>query len=382
AAGVARHLSPVVDAVVPIDDDPDLPRAISYLKLGGLELAEEPDHLIGRWKENGSLTPRDGSEPRRRKHDADLRGLIGHNGQEPFHLDLRTNGPHALVGGTTGAGKSEFLQAWVLGMATAHSPDRVTFLFVDYKGGAAFADAVDLPHTVGLVTDLSQHLVRRALTSLRAELHYREHLLNRKKAKDLVSLERTGDPEAPPSLIIIVDEFAALAKEIPEFVDGVVDVAARGRSLGIHLIMATQRPAGVIKDNLRANTNLRIALRVADAADSVDVVGTPVAAEFDPGIPGRAVARSGPTRLVAFQTGYAGGHTSDEVAAPEVEIAELAYGTPAVWQEPVSEAAPERHETGPNDTSRLVATMVAAASAAAVPTPRKPWLDELSAVYD
>ena len=95
-------------------------------------------------------------------------------------LDLRTQGPHALVGGTTGAGKSEFLQAWVLGMAAAHSPDRVTFLFVDYKGGSAFADCVGLPHCVGLVTDLSPHLVRRALTSLRAELRHREHLLNRK----------------------------------------------------------------------------------------------------------------------------------------------------------------------------------------------------------
>ena len=92
------------------------------------------------------------------------------------------------MGGTTGAGKSEFLQAWVLGMAAAHSPDRVTFLFVDYKGGSAFADCVDLPHCVGLVTDLSPHLVRRALTSLRAELHHRDHLLNRKKAKDLLEL--------------------------------------------------------------------------------------------------------------------------------------------------------------------------------------------------
>ncbi|MDN6302166.1 MAG: FHA domain-containing protein, partial [Brachybacterium sp.] len=287
ASGVARHLAPVVDAGVPIDDDSDLPRSISYLKLGGMAMAEDPNYIIERWKENSSLTPRDGSEPQRRKHDANLRGLVGHNGQDAFHLDLRTNGPHALVGGTTGAGKSEFLQAWVLGMATAHSPDRVSFLFVDYKGGAAFADAVALPHTVGLVTDLSQHLVRRALTSLRAELHYREHLLNRKKAKDLVSLERTGDPEAPPSLIIIVDEFAALAKEIPEFVDGVVDVAARGRSLGLHLILATQRPAGVIKDNLRANTNLRIALRMADEADSKDILGDTMAAHFDPGIPGR-----------------------------------------------------------------------------------------------
>src|SRR6185312_8922072 len=200
--------------------------------------------------------------------------------------------PHALVGGTTGAGKSEFLQSWVLGMAAAYSPDRLSFLFVDYKGGAAFADCVQLPHTVGLVTDLSPHLVRRALTSLRAELHYREHLLNRKKAKDLLALEREADPEAPPSLVIVVDEFAALAKEVPEFVDGVVDVAARGRSLGLHLILATQRPSGVIKDSLRANTNMRIALRMADVHDSNDILGEDTAAYFSPSIPGRGAAKT------------------------------------------------------------------------------------------
>ena len=121
-------------------------------------------------------------------------------------------------------------------------PQRVTFLLVDYKGGSAFRDCVKLPHTVGLVTDLSPHLVRRALASLAAELHYREHLLARHKAKDLVELERRGEVEAPPSLIIVVDEFAALVQEVPEFVDGVVNVAQRGRSLGLHLILATQRP--------------------------------------------------------------------------------------------------------------------------------------------
>ena len=98
----------------------------------------------------------------------------------PLALDLRVHGPHALVGGTTGAGKSEFLQSWVLGMAQALSPDRVTFLFVDYKGGSAFARCTDLPHSVGIVTDLSPAMVRRALTSLRAELRHREHLLNDK----------------------------------------------------------------------------------------------------------------------------------------------------------------------------------------------------------
>lgn len=381
AAGVARHLSPVVDAGVPIDDDSDLPRAISYLTLGGIELAEDPTAIIERWKENSSLTPRDGSEPQRRRQDADLRGLIGHNGQDAFHLDLRADGPHALVGGTTGAGKSEFLQTWVMGMATAHSPDRVTFLFVDYKGGAAFADAIELPHAVGLVTDLSQHLVRRALTSLRAELHHREHLLNRKKAKDLVSLERTGDPEAPPSLIIIVDEFAALAQEIPEFVDGVVDIAARGRSLGLHLILATQRPAGVIKDNLRANTNLRIALRMADEADSQDILGDPLAAHFDPGIPGRAAAKTGPGRLATFQTGYAGGWTSNEPEPTRIDIVEKDFGTGEQWDIPAPPAT-EVADPGAQDITRIVATVRAASAKAGVPAPRKPWLSELADAYD
>ena len=162
---------------------------------------------------------RDGLGPRPLDRPSDLRAIVGHAGSEPFGLDLRKHGPHALVGGTTGAGKSEFLQAWVLGLAHAYSPDRVTFLFVDYKGGAAFAECVKLPHCVGLVTDLSPYLVRRVLRSLRAELRHREHLLNAKGQKDLIDLEKSGDPECPPSLIIVVDEFAALVGEIPEFVD-------------------------------------------------------------------------------------------------------------------------------------------------------------------
>src|SRR5262249_15522828 len=143
-----------------------------------------------------------------------------------------------------------------------------------------------------------------------------------KQAKDLLELERLGDPDAPPSLVIVVDEFAALVKEVPEFVDGVVDVAQRGRSLGLHLILATQRPAGVIKDNLRANTNLRVALRMADEDDSSDVVGSKLAAGFDPGVPGRAVAKLGPGRLTPFQSGYVGGSTSSTPPPPIITIQE------------------------------------------------------------
>lgn len=377
---LGRVLAPVIDVGTPEADDSDLPRQISYATLAGRDTLGSPAEVIDRWRENNSLIDRK-APPVRRKHEGTLRALIGSAGSAPFHLDLRRDGPHALVGGTTGAGKSEFLQSWVLGMAAAHSPDRLTFLLVDYKGGAAFADCVTLPHTVGLVTDLSPHLVRRALTSLRAELRHREHLLQRKKAKDLVSLEKSGDPECPPSLVIIVDEFAALANEVPDFVNGVVDVAQRGRSLGLHLVLATQRPAGVIKENLRANTNLRIALRMADSDDSIDILGDPMAAHFDPSIPGRGAAKTGPGRIQPFQTGYAGGWTTDVPQRPRIDVAELAFGGGAAWEVPETEAV-EVADPGPTDIARMVAAVSGAATQAGVPTPRKPWLPELASVYN
>lgn len=381
ADALARSLAPVVDAGAPIDDDSDLPNQVSYPSLAGVELLDSPDSVVDKWRENHSLTIRDDSPPRRRKVEGNLRALVGHDGLAPLYLDLRRQGPHALVGGTTGAGKSEFLQSWVLGMAAAHSPDRLTFLLVDYKGGAAFADCEKLPHTVGQVTDLSPHLVRRALTSLRAELKYREALLQSKKAKDLVSLEKTGDRDCPPSLVIVVDEFAALVQEVPEFVDGVVDVAQRGRSLGLHLILATQRPSGVIKDNLRANTNLRVALRMADTDDSSDILGDPMAAHFDPSVPGRGALKAGPGRLLTFQTGYAGGWTTNEPPRPRIDVAELPFGEGAVWEVPEGEAV-EVADPGPNDISRMVTTITHAATQATVPVPRKPWLPELAPIYN
>ena len=237
ALAMAKRLAPVVDAGALLRDASDLPRTVSMLSLLGPDIAVTPSVAVDRWRQNDSIHDRSGG-PLVKRRAGRLRALVGQSGVDAMHLDLRTQGPHALVGGTTGSGKSEFLQAWVLGMAAEYSPDRVTFLFVDYKGGSAFADCVNLPHCVGLVTDLSPHLVRRALTSLRAELHYREHLFNRKKAKDLIDLEKSGDPETPPALVLVIDEFAALAGDVPEFVDGVVDIAQRGRSLGIHLIMA------------------------------------------------------------------------------------------------------------------------------------------------
>ena len=379
----AKRLAPVMDSSTVVADSSDIPRSINLLTLVGPDVAESPSVVIERWRQNLSVIDRSGATLPRLKRAGTLKAFVGQASPDAMTLDLRTQGPHALVGGTTGSGKSEFLQAWVLGMATEYSPDRVTFLFVDYKGGSAFADCVELPHCVGLVTDLSPHLVRRALTSLRAELHYREHLFNRKKAKDLLEMEKRRDPDTPPALVLVIDEFAALAGEVPEFVDGVVDIAQRGRSLGIHLIMATQRPAGVIKDNLRANTNLRVALRMADESDSKDVVDDPIAGTFDPSIPGRGIAKTGPGRLVAFQSAYAGGWTSNEVAAAEVAIAELRFGSLVLW-EGESEPESDSHDSdlGPNDQKRIVRTLVDAVQDARIPQPRRPWLDDLATTVD
>ncbi|MGN6327257.1 FtsK/SpoIIIE domain-containing protein [Pseudolysinimonas sp.] len=382
ALDYARRLAPVIDAGAVVADSSDLPRTVSLVTLLGHDLVESSEAVIDRWRQNESIHDRTPGVAPRKRRPGKLRAIIGSSGVDAMHLDLRTQGPHALVGGTTGAGKSEFLQAWVLGMAAEYSPDRVTFLFVDYKGGSAFADCVSLPHCVGLVTDLSPHLVRRALTSLRAELHHREHLLNRKKAKDLLELERRGDPDSPPALVLVIDEFAALAGEVPEFVDGVVDIAQRGRSLGIHLIMATQRPAGVIKDNLRANTNMRVALRMADESDSDDVVGVKDAGGFDPGIPGRGLAKTGPGRLTMFQSGYAGGWTSREPERSNVEVIELRFGGEVRWEEPRSGTPEPERDLGPTDQQRLVAQMIHAAGDAGIPAPRRPWLDQLATVYD
>jgi S-DNA-T family DNA segregation ATPase FtsK/SpoIIIE len=381
ALRLAKLLAPIEDSGAQVLDESDLPHSVRFLDLFDSPIADNVDAIVQRWHKNGSLTAE--WMPGVAREPGGIRALVGQGAAEPFYLDLRRHGPHALVGGTTGSGKSEFLQTWIMAMATEYSPDRLTFLLIDYKGGAAFAECVGLPHTVGLVTDLNTHLVRRALTSLRAELKYREHLLNSKGAKDLEALEKRSDPEAPPVLVIVIDEFAALATEVPEFVDGVIDVAQRGRSLGLHLVMATQRPAGVIKDSLRANTNLRVALRMSDVADSQDVVGVASAALFDPGTPGRAAAKLGPGRVLDFQAAYLGGNASGG-RATDIEVAELRFGVGAGWIVPqiggdarISTGVGADTPPAGRDIERLAHTISGAATLRSLALPRKPWLDPL-----
>ena len=212
-------------------------------------------------------------------------------------IDLVKHGPHAVVGGTTGSGKSELLISWVLAMAAAYAPNLVTFLLVDFKGGSTFAGLARLPHTVGIITDLNEQAASRALASLRAELRYRERVLADAGARSIDELPGELPGGLPGGsavtslarLVIVIDELAAMMTDFPELHTLFSDIAARGRSLGVHLILCTQRPAAVVRDAVLANTDLRVSLRVNNRADSVAVVGTDAAASLPASLGGRAI---------------------------------------------------------------------------------------------
>lgn len=223
---------------------------------------------------------------------------IGAGAHGAVTVDLATSGPHAVVGGTTGSGKSELLVTWITSLASSLPPSQVTFLLVDFKGGAAFSVLRGLPHCVGLITDLAAGEAARALASLRAEIRFRERAFLNAGARDISDPQLAG---ALPRLVIVVDEFQAMLDTFPELHTLFVDIAARGRSLGIHLILCTQRPAGVVRDALLANCSLRISLRVNNRADSQAVIGADAAATISPSTPGRCIVLSGSGDLTTVQ---------------------------------------------------------------------------------
>jgi S-DNA-T family DNA segregation ATPase FtsK/SpoIIIE len=301
-----------------------------------------------------------------------LVALLGRSAEGPVEIDLCGQGPHALVAGTTGSGKSELLQTLIAGLALRYPPDLCSFLLVDYKGGAAFAEAADLPHTVGLVTDLDGQTTARALRSLSAELVRREGVLGAHQVSDIGDLP---DDVALARLVIVVDEFATLAAELPAFVPGLVSIAQRGRSLGVHLVLATQRPGGIVSPEIRANCTLRICLRTTDDTDSRDVLGTTQAACLPVDRPGRAFLRVGSGEPTALQVArVATAPSSPEGVGPQVRR----WPWPGVER---ADAAAFDCETE-SDLARLARSLTRHADANGTPAPHRPWRpplpDELS----
>lgn len=219
----------------------------------------------------------------------------------PVLVDLDRDGPHLLVAGTTGSGKSEFLRTFIVSLARRYRPTEVGFVLVDFKGGAAFGPCVDLPHVAGLVTDLDGDLPR-LVEALRGEVEARERFVARRRVDGIGDL----DPTELRRLVVAVDEFAALRDRHTEDLDGLIDIARRGRSLGIHLALATQRPAGVVSPEIQSNVTLRVCFRVSDVSDAADVIGDRRPADIDRRLPGRGFLRLGAGEIFEFQAARAG----------------------------------------------------------------------------
>lgn len=267
---------------------------------------------------------------RRWQHGGSWAVPIGKDRRGVFELDLVRAGPHALVAGTSGAGKSEFLTTWLLSLAAHLSPRALQLVLVDFKGGAAFGPLTDLPHTVALLTDLQPQQTTRALTSLGAQLRQREALFAASGVRDIGEYLRANPTATLAHIVVVIDEFAALAADHPDVLAQLVRLAAQGRSLGLHLIAATQRPAGVVDATMRANMGLRICFRVTTTADSHDILGADTAAQL-PAIAGRCIIAGETSRTV--QAAWCG-----EVARVRAVVAEICQA----WQRVGGGARAER----------------------------------------
>jgi len=312
-----------------------------------------------------------------------VRAVLGVTERELFEIDLDDDGPHGLIAGTTGSGKSELLRTLIASMAVGADPEHLTFALVDYKGGGALDECARLPHVVGLVTDLDEQLGERALRCLEAELRHREHALRdvgQSHVRDYQRLRDTQrlDLEPMPRLVVVIDEFATLVKALPEFVDALVSIAQRGRSLGMHLIMATQRPSGSVSDAIKNNVKLRLALRLESASDSKDVIDSPAAASIGSRQWGRGFYRLSATEVLPVQTALSTGVTPPDAESSGVTLLpfRLASGERAGLASTDSAGA-EAAADAPTDLTRLVEAARYASLMAGISQPRRPWPDPL-----
>ena len=247
-------------------------------------------------------------------------------------LDIheKAHGPHGLVAGTTGSGKSEIIQSFVLSLASLFHPYEVGFIIIDFKGGGMANQFKNLPHMNGAITNIDGKQIDRSLSSIKAELLKRQELFAKYEVNhidDYIKLFKENVTPTPlPHLVLIVDEFAELKNEHPEFMKELISAARIGRSLGVHLILATQKPAGVVNDQIWSNSRFKLCLKVQDNRDSNEVLKSPLAAEIKE--PGRAYLQVGNNELFElFQSGYSGATTHveglDEKSKYEINVVGL-----------------------------------------------------------
>ena len=236
-------------------------------------------------------------------------GLRGKDDLVYLNLHEKAHGPHGLIAGTTGSGKSETIQSYILSLAVNFHPHDVAFLLIDYKGGGMANLFKDLPHLLGTITNLDGAQSMRALASINAEIHRRERLFGQYGVNHINQYQKKfklGEATEPlPHLFLISDEFAELKVNQPDFIKELVSIARVGRSLGVHLILATQKPSGVVDDQIWSNSRFKLALKVADRGDSMEMLRTADAAEITQ--TGRAYLQVGNNEVYElFQTAWSG----------------------------------------------------------------------------
>jgi S-DNA-T family DNA segregation ATPase FtsK/SpoIIIE len=353
AEQTARALAPLME--VSGRAGASVPREARLLETLGIE-GDLTDAVEARW---AAATP-------------GVAAVVGRDPDGPHELDLDADGPHAVIGGAPGSGKSALLQTWLASLAARYPPDLLTFMIVDFKGEAAARQLADLPHLVGVATDLTPDLTERAIVSLKAELQRRERILDDAKFEKLSDLVRRRPDLAPPKLVVVIDEFAALKSELPELMDDLVHLARLGRSLGMHLVLAAQNPStSEVGATLLDLLNLRVCLRVVNRSVSQDLVQVPDAALISSDQVGRALVRSGvggPLHVVQVAHGFAPADTGGGPSA-RIEIAERLLRRPPGTRTTASEAGTE--------LSVLVAAIARAADRTGKHPPPAPWLPPL-----
>ena len=294
AKAIVELLAPVHTEEISLEGS--LTKNISLFELLNIIAVDDID-LKSRWQQS--------------RADKSMAAPIGVTKQDVISLDLhdKAHGPHGLVAGTTGSGKSELLQTYILSMSLLYHPHEVGFVIIDFKGGGMVNQFEGLPHLMGAITNIDGKEIDRSLKSIKAELQKRQKLF---AAADVNHIDkyirkyRAGEVETPlPHLIIVVDEFAELKAEQPEFMKELISAARIGRSLGVHLILATQKPSGQVNEQIWSNSRFKLCLKVQSQEDSNEVIKSPVAAEIKEA--GRAYLQVGNNEVFElFQSAYSG----------------------------------------------------------------------------